>query len=631
MLSKYFGLSEPCAPLAVARPGRERPSGLTSLPLGGGSRLPLRRGSTRPIRRARDALLLVPKSAENKATLMLGLSIAPLQGRATAGMEVEAPAPKAKPCKRATKPAKAPQLPKPTLQTMRCLLVTRHLSKWGRTTRQHTNRDPKQGWKAVHALVQAASAIKDLEAKARIMEAMRAAGEEIVTSVSSVEALAKIPYWQQGSLVLYHDDVVDARAALRHEPLVVAELQRWWFTALHSRREAADANLFELSLTKPDYVAVILRVGKVTCKDWTLAQGRKSADDDWLTDSRGCGTLNREMFMDAIFELADLWTATTEADEYVEFLRNLFDHIAAPRAASEHFWEEPLTEGGIPWGWVPLDQIKYASYDQAHRLNGWQPAEHAASFRVGHGLHSGSFSRFTPHYHGSRQRSLKQEPRAHGHTSRMKALHGSHSPSFHLGCYQHSEAWHDGSSGLSQTVVADHGAAWRGSGTMSCPLSKGVTYTSEGPLDSKRPVSARLKRRGHHGADHSTEPAAYHDDARTTTSRERPGSAPASAMANMRGSRSPSSPTSRPPRVISAALPVRPGSAVAYSPGLVQHRVLGSSRNRSTPALLPSEQDAIRDIVDGVRARKHPAGFAKVSDLPSVAQRADPRNRLRVI
>ena len=67
----------------------------------------------------------------------------------------------------------------------------------------------------MHALVQAASAIKDLEAKARIMEAMRAAGEEIVTSVSSVEALAKIPYWQQGSLVLYHDDVVDARAALR--------------------------------------------------------------------------------------------------------------------------------------------------------------------------------------------------------------------------------------------------------------------------------------------------------------------------------------------------------------------------------------------------------------------------------
>ena len=48
--------------------------------------------------------------------------------------------------------------------------------------------------------------------------------------------------------------------------------------------------------------------------------GGRVAEEDWARDSKGNPEMEKEDFMDAIFELADLWTSSLEATEYSQFL-----------------------------------------------------------------------------------------------------------------------------------------------------------------------------------------------------------------------------------------------------------------------------------------------------------------------
>ena len=58
-------------------------------------------------------------------------------------------------------------------------------------------------------------------------------------------------------------------------------------------------------------------------EDYDAAEARVAVHDDWETDSAGVGYLTRDTFCEAIFELADVWTLTTDATEYSEFLSDL--------------------------------------------------------------------------------------------------------------------------------------------------------------------------------------------------------------------------------------------------------------------------------------------------------------------
>ena len=64
-------------------------------------------------------------------------------------------------------------------------------------------------------------------------------------------------------------------------------------------------------------------------EDYDEEEAKSAVHEDWATDSRGKGYLTRDMFIDAVFELADVWTVTTEAVEYASFLADLHEKIAA--------------------------------------------------------------------------------------------------------------------------------------------------------------------------------------------------------------------------------------------------------------------------------------------------------------
>ena len=76
-------------------------------------------------------------------------------------------------------------------------------------------------------------------------------------------------------------------------------------------------------------------------EDWDLEEAERLANEAWASDSHGLSFLTRSAFNDAIFELADQYTLTTEVDEYVEFLKRLHRLIANGEPPNERTaWKE---------------------------------------------------------------------------------------------------------------------------------------------------------------------------------------------------------------------------------------------------------------------------------------------------
>ena len=163
---------------------------------------------------------------------------------------------------------------------------------------------------------------------------------------------SEAPYWQQGDTSLYTQDNLRRRMALRHDPDVIEALQLWWSCALRSMQQGGDSSASQLY--KDQYVQVSLKIYRAMIdEDWdnesTRAEAEKVACEDWARDCCGMSWMERHHFMDAMFELADVWTQGMEPHEYAAFLYELFGHVA---------------EGTPPdlYLWRPDDQIEYAGY-----------------------------------------------------------------------------------------------------------------------------------------------------------------------------------------------------------------------------------------------------------------------------
>ena len=68
------------------------------------------------------------------------------------------------------------------------------------------------------------------------------------------------------------------------------------------------------------YVKFLIRVCKLVIPSFDEEDARRTAESDWLRDSRGAKTLSYAAFFDAFFELADIWTPNIDGREYSEFL-----------------------------------------------------------------------------------------------------------------------------------------------------------------------------------------------------------------------------------------------------------------------------------------------------------------------
>ena len=162
---------------------------------------------------------------------------------------------------------------------------------------------------------------------------------------------------RRGSAAFYNEDSVRKRRELQSHPEIVALLHKLWVAANTS---AADA-----IIDKQEYLVMHRKIVLALDPFTTPRKAQQQAEDDWVRDSDGNAGLDQSRFYWTWFELADTYTKSMEAEEYVGFLQRMIDALlgeaAPPRADSvDH-------EGGAAWR---SDRAIIESYFDRQRRRG---------------------------------------------------------------------------------------------------------------------------------------------------------------------------------------------------------------------------------------------------------------------
>ena len=177
-----------------------------------------------------------------------------------------------------------------------------------------------------------------------------------VTEVTNAEEVANLRWYEQGDMQLQTPEMLEKRAALRQDKVVLRELNVWWDAALKGSFAAAAAGRRQMSreldfdleevdggeqspaINKSRYVAIMTKMALALLEDdepKDIQEARKQARESWSEDAGERATLSRKRWLDSIFELADTWTESVDNVEYAMFLRALFDRTARKEAAGE--------------------------------------------------------------------------------------------------------------------------------------------------------------------------------------------------------------------------------------------------------------------------------------------------------
>ena len=135
----------------------------------------------------------------------------------------------------------------------------------------------------------------------------------------------------QGNVEMYTDEALRQRSSLRSHPEIMSCIHRWWYCLLIP---TFDKNLNGV-LEKNEYIVfhkclnMALQASiESHSKAISPQKATQMALEDWEADSNGFGHVDLEMFENALFELVDLWTDTTDVQEYLDFLDFLFSSMS---------------------------------------------------------------------------------------------------------------------------------------------------------------------------------------------------------------------------------------------------------------------------------------------------------------
>ena len=207
-------------------------------------------------------------------------------------------------------------------------------------------------WSAMRVYIESAeswsAALRQARAQASVkaVETLLLTGDaDIVQICRSESELDALPYWKQGNKSLYDAQVVQVRYELRRHRLVLAALHEWWRAALRSLQSGGDAEACTLS--ESQYTLLSQRLYAALIPTLDTADALACAASEWQADSKGEAAMGRGLFLDAIFEIADTWCRTAEAEEYATFLDELLPRVATegpPHARL--FWREASAPPG---------------------------------------------------------------------------------------------------------------------------------------------------------------------------------------------------------------------------------------------------------------------------------------------
>lgn len=158
--------------------------------------------------------------------------------------------------------------------------------------------------------------------------------------------------WLQGNPEMLQMVNLETRYENRFHPDVVGILNNlWWPRALRTWPAAHwDHDVRRAwTLPQPNHALMSLGLIKGTLEpdeSWTRDEAENWVNEAWKSDTRGMGVLTRTLFCDALFQLCDMWTMSVDVEEYVTFLRRLYETVAKAPVFSNQ------------GGWKPLDEIQ---------------------------------------------------------------------------------------------------------------------------------------------------------------------------------------------------------------------------------------------------------------------------------
>ena len=174
-----------------------------------------------------------------------------------------------------------------------------------------------------------------------------------VDMAAAAAALLRTTAAPTGEVIDFEDDgIMQSRRKLRQSPVLLEVLEMWWKTALGSTNSAS--TLYPDVLRKKGYIQMVRKIYKAVVEDYDEDDCQQTAEEDWDADSRGKYYLDQEAVYNSLFELADLWTNSIEAEDYADFLSGLFGCIT--KGGTE------LNIAGGGFVWRDDDDIHHAGY-----------------------------------------------------------------------------------------------------------------------------------------------------------------------------------------------------------------------------------------------------------------------------
>lgn len=198
----------------------------------------------------------------------------------------------------------------------------------------------------------------------------------------------------------YTAEALGKRASLRDLPAIRGKYLLWWNTVL----ELFDDN-HDGSLQKDEYLAFYGALHSVLLGDGEEEDDpdnwRKSAEEDWNRDIRdthnadgsspnqGEASMDQDHFIRSLHELVDLWTVTTNAEEYLDFIDYTLTRVCEISPQTKFsFWTRAVQRLQLP-RFLKLKLGPDGDDSQTPGNDGQLPES------VAHILDSGSFSSST--------------------------------------------------------------------------------------------------------------------------------------------------------------------------------------------------------------------------------------------
>ena len=228
-------------------------------------------------------------------------------------------------------------------------------------TRTHTSvlRGRKVRWHNLLQLVRTTSATADVldevrgrhrfeEAQAELEDENHREDSElkIVFELKEEREREQVPYSMQADAAMHSLRAFELRQKFRRHAAVREVLHMWWTWALSTVQHGATGiggsrgGASATTVTKAFYMRMhcALYVELLDEGDeYDEAEALEAGEADFLRDAGGADEVGRSQFLDAIFELADIYVSSAVAEDYAAFLLALLPRVAKLVAEKETF------------------------------------------------------------------------------------------------------------------------------------------------------------------------------------------------------------------------------------------------------------------------------------------------------